>query len=280
MFPRVNGELHPMTSELRDYVTAGDSTRYDQLGKEMVRLNVSSNLLIQKWHDICFARCTKILEVKHRLHRHGGAIVDFMELYLRRGGDTIFLHDDNLTLEDYGVDNGMELYFKDNDPHSLAKNGGLEDVSLVQKYEISEEDYEKREKTLRNYVKKQREQDPNFRLFANRPKDLPGQEGAPERPATPENVGELYTVGARCQVGPGDRRGAVGYVGPVEGTEGTWIGVALDEPQGLNDGTKNGKHYFDCTGNKYGCFSRPENVEVGDFPERDPFACLDDEDEI
>ena len=50
----------------------------------------------------------------------------------------------------------MEIHIKDNDPHSLSKNGGLEDVSLVEKYEISEEAYEKREQTVRKEIAKKK----------------------------------------------------------------------------------------------------------------------------
>lgn len=39
--------------------------------------------------------------------------------------------DDDRPLGYYGVENGMEIHVVDEDPYSLAKNGGLEDVSLV-----------------------------------------------------------------------------------------------------------------------------------------------------
>lgn len=43
----------------------------------------------------------------------------------------------------YGVQSGMEIHVIDNDPFSLSRMGGLEDVSKIQKYRMSEEDYDK-----------------------------------------------------------------------------------------------------------------------------------------
>lgn len=84
------------------------------------------------------------------------------------------------------------------DPFSISRNGGLEDVSLVQKYVMSDEDYDRREGTLRAWIKEQRAADPNFKL---KPKSGPGAaaSAAPVDPATipgPESV-EHVTVGAR-----------------------------------------------------------------------------------
>ncbi|KKY28857.1 putative cell polarity protein [Phaeomoniella chlamydospora] len=78
----------------------------------------------------------------------------------------------------------------------------------------------------------------------------------------------------RCRVGESDtRRGVVKFIGEVPeigGGEGgkergaIWIGVAFDEPVGKNDGTIKGKRYFECQGEKFGGFIRPEIVECGE----------------
>lgn len=79
-------------------------------------------------------------------------------------------------------------------------------------------------------------------------------------------------VGARVRVLPvtDSRRGTVSYVGTVEEIPGvgSWVGITLDEPTGKNDGTVNGKRYFECNKN-CGVFLRPERCEVGDFPPLD-----------
>jgi tubulin-specific chaperone B len=53
------------------------------------------------------------------------------------------------------------------------------------------------------------------------------------------------------------------------------VGIRLDEPSGLNDGTAKGVRIFECE-EGFGSFVRGKNVTVGDFPERD---LMDSDDE-
>ena len=67
--------------------------------------------------------------------------------------------------------------------------------------------------------------------------------------------------------------------------QGQWIGVVLDEPVGRNDGTircggDSGVVKYMAgipSGSNYGVFVRPNNVQVGDFPERDLLEEDDDD---
>ena len=54
------------------------------------------------------------------------------------------------------------MHITDLDPNSLAAGGGLEDVSLVKKYEISEEDYMKREDNFRNWKADKKKANPEW----------------------------------------------------------------------------------------------------------------------
>ena len=86
------------------------------------------------------------------------------------------------------------------------------------------------------------------------------------------------TIDARCCLtDEPTRRGHIRFVGTIPSLPGLrdapWVGVALDEPFGKNDGSVNGEHYFQCEKN-YGVFVRPERIEAGDFPE----MVLDEED--
>ena len=42
------------------------------------------------------------------------------------------------------------------------------------------------------------------------------------------------------------RKGFVRFVGPTEFAPGIWVGVELEEPRGKNNGTVDGKKYFNC----------------------------------
>mmetsp|Transcript_23410 Transcript_23410/g.55247 ORF Transcript_23410/g.55247 Transcript_23410/m.55247 type:complete len:280 (-) Transcript_23410:74-913(-) len=259
----------PEMQALRDYVTAADGSRYANQAASTLRLDVTHSNLVQRWHDLIFDAGMTVSRVKEKLYSHGGTPAADQELYLRRGGgDTLFLYDERKTLADYGVKNGMEIHIKDTNPYSLSANGGLEDVSQVEKYVMSEEAYDKLENSVRA-IKRREKEKAEAELAAR----IAAGEVIEEEPAeSAEEVSERIPMGSRCQVQPGGRRGEVAFVGAVRGIKGVWIGVRLDEPQGNNDGSKEGERYFNCRGDKYGCFARPDNVEVGDFPELDPFA--------
>jgi len=84
----------------------------------------------------------------------------------------------------------------------------------------------------------------------------------------------------RCRLLPDadSRRGVVKYIGNVAEIPGTgaWVGVALDEPTGKNDGSVKETRYFQCPPCG-GVFVRPERIEVGDFP---PLDDLDEDEEF
>lgn len=274
----------PEMMQLRNLVTGADETRYNNQGQGTLRMDATHSNLIQRYHDLIFDVNMTISRVKEKLYHHGGTPAAHQELYLRRGGsDTVFLYDDNRTLGFYGAKNGMEIHIKDTDPFSISAHGGLEDVSQVEKYVMADEDYDKLDNSVR--AQKRRERERAARLAAEeRAARLAAGEDLtiPEEPQeSVEEVTARIPMLSRCQVNPGGRRGEIAFVGLVKGAKGVnlpqvWVGVRLDEPQGNNNGEKNGATYFECKGDGYGCFAKPENVEVGDFPELDPFASDDE----
>ena len=85
-------------------------------------------------------------------------------------------------------------------------------------------------------------------------------------------------VEMRCEVDPGARRGAVAFVGEVNGMPpGWWVGVKFDEPVGKSSGNVKGIQIFECAA-RYGGFVRGHNIRVGDYPEKDLFDSDEEDD--
>jgi len=152
---------------MRAYVTGSDHLQYTQLAKGTVQLNATHSNLKQYVMELRIDLHTSIAEVKRKLYTHNGTSIAHMELHLRDQEGTFVckMLDDARPLGFYGVSNGMEIHVVDTDPFSLSRDGGLDDVSKIEKYRMSEEEYEKRDNTLRAYKKKMLAEDPTFRFL-------------------------------------------------------------------------------------------------------------------
>lgn len=259
---------------IRDYVTAADHLQYSQLPEGVVAILMTHSNISTQYTDIRLDLHNTIEDVKERFRKHIGTSVDHQRLILKHNGNMICeMSDNSKMLGFYSVISGMEIHVMDTDPFSLSRGGGLTDVSLVQKYKMSDEDYDKRKGTLREFVKSKKKENPNFSLI---PKDLSGAPAAEEAPGIESVAG--INVGDRCKVNPGARRAEVKFVGEVPGLKiGYWVGVHFDEPVGLSDGTVKGVTIFESSEGHAG-FIRGKNVKVGNYPVRDLLAS-DDEDE-
>ena len=272
---------------LNTWVKMDDENHYGRLGEGTVMVTVTHSNLNQKHVDLRFDLHTSVFAVKKRLALHNGTPPGDQKLYVK-DGDMIVgeLDDDSRMLGFYSIQNGQTLHVVDTNPYSMSANGGLEDTSLVKKYEMSDEEYNKRKNTLRSYKREMLKKDPNFKFdWSQASKDgLKGVKGKENQAQGekvypgPESVAGMK-VGNRCEVNPGGRRGEVMYVGEVkELFPGHWVGVKFDAPLGKNDGSVKGKRYFQCA-DRYGGFCRGANLQVGDFPEADIFDELSDSDE-
>ena len=163
--------------------------------------------------------------------------------------------DDYAVFGFYSPETGCTVHVVDTDSGAAARVSEYTDVSKVEKYEISEEEYAKRANSGRAFKES---------ILAHQAKTAPKKEEAPveDKPLVDMTP---YSLSARCKVFPGDRLGTVRWVGQLDGKKVPWVGVQLDEPTGKNDGSVKGKRYFECPPN-YGCFAQPEQVTVGDFP--------------
>lgn len=253
---------------VRAYVTGADHLQFSALAEGSVQVQVTHSNLRQFIRELRLDKHMTIADVKARLHSFNGSNTAHMELQLKdqSGALVVRMLDDSRMLGYYPVENGMEIHAVDHDPYSLSRDGGLDDVSRIEKYHMTEDDYDKRENTYRAWKRKMQEADPSWKPPHLAKAGGAGGEAAPPMDYSDPACVEQHKVGSRCSVGPGDRRGEIAFVGPVaELAAGFWVGVVLDEPLGKGDGSVKGKRYFEAEA-KCGSFVRPDRVAVGHFP--------------
>jgi len=209
-----------------------------------------------------FERSLTIADLKSKLELITGAFSQTMKLSAYKDDKLVCKMDDNSSLlGSYNIDDGMVIHAEDTN----IKVDEYSDVSKVEKFEISKEEYNKRTDSVRAF--KERMKLGRFNEEETKKKE---EEARSKEEAEEKKAGSLK-VDERCEVkvpGQPARRGLVKYVGQTDFKPGFWVGVQYDEPHGKNDGSVAGKRYFECP-QKYGGFVRPSNVETGDFPEED-----------
>ncbi len=156
------------------------------------------------------------------------------------------LRDDQASLTSQGLDHAdMRLHVRD----KSGKSGAFEVTDdSAPKYVMPDEVYDARNNTYRAYKKAL----------------------AAVNPPPPEKTAADFphiALGKRCLVEAG-HRGEVAFFGEIAGKKGLFVGVRLDDPFGLNDGTVDGKRLFEAPP-KCGVFVRPEKVQVGAFPKEE-----------
>lgn len=138
------------------------------------------------------------------------------------------------------------------------------------RFELTNEEYASKKNTVREFKAKMKlgQFAPGADALAQKK-----EEEKREKIEKEKKLLDAISIGARCQVNsPGQptRLGTVMFTGEMENKIGYWVGVKYDEPLGKNDGSADGKRYFECSP-KYGGFVKPEFIVVGDFPEEDLF---------
>jgi tubulin-specific chaperone B len=156
--------------KIRDYVTGKDHLQYTQLPEGVVQVLLTHSNIGQNFPDIRLDLHMTLERVKERFKLHIGTPVDHQRIILKDNGRVIGeLTDNTKMLGFYSVVSGNELHVIDTDPYSLSRGGGLTDVSLVEKYRMDDETYDQRKGTMREFIRKKREEDPNYKM---RPKGM------------------------------------------------------------------------------------------------------------
>jgi tubulin-folding cofactor B len=234
----------------------------------IIKLNATHSHTKTILAEIRFAKSQKLFEVKEVLSRKFGTLPEYMKLKLIRsnGEEQPFSNfDEERSLKELKIEDMDTVHVHDLNPNSVLVQTNFDDLSTVKKYEISEEDYMKRNDNARKFRQKLLS-DPNYKSMIE----------SSQGPTFEEEASQIE-LGSRCLLGDGFRRGEVTFVGMVkELGHGFWVGVKLDEPVGDSNGTVKGKQYFQCD-DKFGVFVRPTYVKVGDFPPEDLFKADIDE---
>lgn len=154
---------------VRSYVTAKDDVQYQAVHKSTVLLDLTHSNLIQKHIEIRFDKHDTLETLRRRIHQKTGTSPGFQHLQIKSAGQLLQeippSIEDHYKLGYFGLEHhGLEVHCIDLNPHSGSKGGQYEDVSLVQKYKMTEEAYNQRKGTLRDWEREQKAKDSTFTL--------------------------------------------------------------------------------------------------------------------
>jgi tubulin-folding cofactor B len=312
---RPDGKQNPDFIALRNFVTAQDHVT----SSNVLKIDLTHSNLKQRHLEIRFDKNATLYDLRRRFYLATGTPHSDQDLEIfineclyQEVPAALFPEDHLIPIQsllpplDF-THTSLRVHCCDRNPVSISARGALENTNLVEKFVLTEEQYEKRSNTLRSWCKQQQAQNPKFNLqvYAKQQqalaqakmcykRGLPLPEGFvvedgqvkfleqdeedPEEVYNEASIQHALVVGARCQVTPGERRGRVAWTGRLDQKPGYWIGIVLDEPMGNNNGSLESVQYFECQ-DKHGCFVRGPNAQVGDFPERDIFDEEDSSDD-
>ena len=155
---------------LKSYITAADSTQYASLASTTLILDLTHSNLHQRHAEIRFDKHDTVDELRRRIHQKSGTPPCMQHLQLKSAGGGAVFHeilpnmDSDRMLGYYNLPLGANVHCIDIDPYSSSANGAYENTALVEKFTLTEEEYDKRKGTLRDWGRKQKENDPEFSL--------------------------------------------------------------------------------------------------------------------
>mmetsp|Transcript_19112 Transcript_19112/g.40047 ORF Transcript_19112/g.40047 Transcript_19112/m.40047 type:complete len:299 (+) Transcript_19112:1352-2248(+) len=158
---------------LKRYITSRDHNPRHGLGDTTLLIDLTHSNLVQKHIEIRFDKHDRLSDVRNKIHQKTGTAPHFQALVLKCSGQVLL----ELPADDESYDHhklgyffgddlclGLEVHCIDTNPLSGSSNGQYEDTSLVEKYRMTEEDYNQRKGTLRDWSRVQLEKDKNFTL--------------------------------------------------------------------------------------------------------------------
>jgi tubulin-folding cofactor B len=149
-----------------------------------------------------------ILSIKENIEKRYGSDVKFMRLVLKddKGKVISNIEEDNRTLAFYGAEGGNIIQVLDLNPNSIHKE--IEDLAKIEKYTISEEDYEKLPENFRKWKKHLMETNPG--MLEKAQNSLSNAAG--ENDDYMKGIAECIKEKERCKLMTNGCRGTVRYV--------------------------------------------------------------------
>ena len=168
-----------------------------------LKLNATHSHMEMRLQEIRFDTGKTIRAVKEQLERKFGTAADGMKLELKdtKEQPVCAMDDDTQTLAFYNPQANYTIHVVDES--GQVQMNQFDDVSGVEKYKISEENYAKRGDNFRSFKQKMMAANPNFM----------NAQGESSYADFMKDEAEKVTVGSRCQLTVGNRRGEVKYVG-------------------------------------------------------------------
>lgn len=192
---------------------------------DFVHVNVSNSQNDVISFEKKFPRDIKIADLKFKLEVITGASAGTMQLNLLNGDKLITqLNNDDAELGSYPIENNMRLHVVDNFCNLLGD-------SNVEKFELTNKQYDDRRNTVRDYLKTNR-----FGKY-NEEEMKALEEQKKQELIEQEKKADSINIGDRCVTTSGPRRvGTVRYKGTFHLKSGIFIGIEFDEPLGMNNG--------------------------------------------
>lgn len=181
-------------------------------------VTISIRFNIQIWFSIHFQQKLEVIT---------GGCAGTMQLQLFKGENLIAqLTDDDADLASYSIQNDMRIHVVDNVQTNIFGDANVE------KFELSEKQYDEKRNTLRGFLKSNKLGKYNAEEMAAIEERKRQDELEQQQKADSINIGNRCLVTAK-----GPRRiGTVRYKGTFHAKPGIFIGVEFDEPLGIHDG--------------------------------------------
>lgn len=154
---------------VRAWVTAKDANQFEDVHQSTVVLDLTHSNLTQRHIEIRFDKHDHLERLRQKIHQKTGTAPHFQHLQIKSAGNILTEippeTPDHYMLGYFGLEfHGLEVHCVDLNPHSGSLGGQYEDTSLVQKYKMTDEVYNQRKGTLRDWGRQQKAADSTFTL--------------------------------------------------------------------------------------------------------------------